>query len=119
MEFAFRTELARACPAVLDPRTYATGMAVATAAWAVTRLTRLPGQLARDEPHPMGFSRRGQLLDTLQSAIDAAHTAGTLAALRAWFEQTDAALRRIWPGLPSTQPVYPAFRPAFRSSPDR
>ncbi|HZJ66818.1 MAG TPA: hypothetical protein VFD36_25100 [Kofleriaceae bacterium] len=110
MEDAARAELGRSCPEVLDPRTYATGMAVATAAWAVTRLVRLPKLLARDEPHPMGFSRRGQLLDTIQLAIDAAAAAGTLDDLRSWFEQAAAALRRVWPGLPPRQPLYPAFR---------
>jgi hypothetical protein len=110
MEAAFRSELGRRCPAVLDPRTYATGMAVATAAWAVTRLVRLPKLLARDEPHPMGFSRRGQLLDTIQCAIDAAASSGILTGLRAWFEQAPFALRRIWPDLPHEQPLYPAFR---------
>jgi hypothetical protein len=110
IEAAFRTELGRRCPAVLDPRTYSSGMAVATAAWTVTRLVRLPRLLAADQPHPMGFSRRGQLLDTIQCAVDAAAAAGILAGLRAWFEQTAFALRRIWPDLPSQQPLYPAFR---------
>ena len=110
MEGAVRAELGRSCPEVLDARTYATGMAVATAAWAVTRLVRLPKLLAEDEPHPMGFSRRGQLLDTIQCAIDAAAVAGALDDLRSWFEQAAVALRRIWPGLPPQQQLYPAFR---------
>jgi hypothetical protein len=109
MEAAFRAELGRACPAILDRRTYAIGMATATAAWAITRLVRLPKLLAHDEPHPMGYSRRGQLLDTLQTAIDAAEVAGVFPALRAWFEQASAALRRSWPDLPRAQPLYPAF----------
>jgi hypothetical protein len=110
MEDAYRAELAPACPALLDQRAYSTGMATATAAWAVTRLVRVPKLLAQDQPHPMGFSRRGQLVDTMQSAIDAAEQAGSLIALRAWLERVVAALRRIWPGLPAAQEVYPAFR---------
>lgn len=110
MEAAFRSELGRVCVAVLDERTYRTGMALATAAWAVIRLARLPKLLARDKPHPMGFSRRGQLVDTLQSAIDAARVAGTLGSLRTWFEQAVAALRRVWPEVPAAQEVYPALR---------
>jgi hypothetical protein len=110
MEAAYRAELARTCPAVLDPRTYSIGMAAAIAAWAVARLVRLPKLLAQDPPHPMGFSRRGQLVDTLRSAIDAAEEAGSLVALRAWLEQVVAALGRTWPGLPAAQNVYPAFR---------
>jgi hypothetical protein len=112
MEAAVRDELGRACPAVLDPRAYTTGMAAATAVWAVTRLVRLPKLLVRDEPHPMGFSRRGQLLDTIQCAVDAAAAAGALDGLRAWFERTIAALRGMWPGLPVRQELYPAFRRA-------
>jgi hypothetical protein len=110
MEAAYRAEFAPACPAVLDQRPYSIGMAAATAAWAVTRLVRLPRLVAQDPPHPMGFSRRGQLVDTMQSAIDAAEQAGSLPALHVWLEQAVAALRRIWPGLPATQDVYPAFR---------
>jgi hypothetical protein len=109
-ETAYRAEFATTCPGVLDGETYAAGMAAATAAWAVTRLVRLPKLLAADEPHPMGFSRRGQMLDTIQVAIDASTTAGTLRSLRTWFEKTVATLRRQWPHLPAAQDVYPAFR---------
>jgi hypothetical protein len=109
-EAAFRHEFGKTCADVLDEKTYTVGMAAATAAWAVTRLVRLPKLLAVDEPHPMGFSRRGQMLDTIQVAIDASTTAGTLPALRAWFEETSASLRRRWPHLPAAQDVYPAFR---------
>jgi hypothetical protein len=58
----------------------------------------------------MGFSRRGQMLDTIQIAIDASTTAGTLQSLRAWFEEAIATLRQRWPHLPATQDVYPAYR---------
>lgn len=109
-ESAYRDEFAKTCPSVLGEQTYAAGMAASTAAWAVVRLVRLPKLLAGDEPHPMGFSRRGQMLDTIQVAIDAATTAGTLRLLHAWFEETIATLRRRWPHLPETQDVYPAFR---------
>jgi Phosphotransferase enzyme family len=110
MEAVLREEIGRVCPAVVDARTYASGMAAATAVWAVTRLVRLPKLLAGDEPHPMGFSRRGQLLDTIQCAVDAAAAACTLDGLRGWFEQTMVALRGIWPGLPARQALYPTFR---------
>ena len=110
MEAALRDELGRACADVLDARVYASGMAAATAVWAVTRLVRLPKLLARDEPHPMGFSRRGQLLDTIQGAVDAAAAAGALPWLGRWFERTIAALRGRWPDLSVRQELYPAFR---------
>jgi hypothetical protein len=60
----------------------------------------------------MEFSRRGQLLDAIQCAVDAAAAAGALDGLRSWFERTMAALRRMWPGLPARQALYPAFRGA-------
>ncbi|WP_158848737.1 hypothetical protein [Saccharothrix deserti] len=110
VEPAYRDEFGRSRPDVLDDVTYAAGMAAATAAWTVTRLVRLPELLARDDPHPMGISRRGQLLDTLQTAVDASTTSGTLPDLRAWFEQITAALRTRWPHLPPTQDVHPAYR---------
>jgi hypothetical protein len=110
VEAAYRAEFARTCPGVLDEATYRTGMAAATAAWALVRLVRLPKLSAGDEPHPMGFSRRGQLVDTLQVAVDAATTAGTLRSLRAWFVEVVGTLRRRWPHLPAAQLLYPAFR---------
>jgi hypothetical protein len=111
IELAYRRELATNCPGILNDETYAAGMANATAAWAVVRLVRLPKLLANDQPHPMGFSRRGQLLDTIQVAVEASRSAATLPALRDWFQETIAALRRRWPHLPPTQQVYPAYRP--------
>jgi hypothetical protein len=105
VEAAYRTATGRA-----DDRAYAEGMAAAVAAWTVVRFVRLPKLLAADEPHPMGFSRRGQLLDTLQVAVDA--TAGVLPGLRAFFAGALRELRERWPGLPPAQPVYPAYRNA-------
>ncbi len=108
VESAYRAELG--IPEVLDDRGYATGVAAATAAWAVVRLARLPKLLDADPPHPLGFSRRGQLLDTVQVAVDAATASGTLPDLRAWFTDTVTALRARWPYLPPSQDVYPAYR---------
>jgi hypothetical protein len=85
-------------------------MAAATAAWAIVRVVRLPKLLAADEPHPMGFSRRGQLLDTLQVAVEAGRHAAVLPGLTRWFEETVRGLRDRWPGLPPAQAVYPAYR---------
>lgn len=81
-----------------------------TEGWSARHGVRLPKLLARDDPHPLGFSRRGQLLDTLQVAVDASAASGALPGLRAWFEQTIAALRHRWPHLPPSQAVYPAYR---------
>ena len=103
VEEAYRRVTGRA-----DDRAYAEGMAAAVAAWTVIRLVRLPKLLAADAPHPMGFSRRGQLLDTLRAGADAA--AGHLPRLAAFFAATGRGLRERWPGLPPAQDVYPAYR---------
>lgn len=39
--------------------------------WAVLRAVRIPKLEAADAPHPMGFSRRGQLVSTLRTAAGA------------------------------------------------
>jgi aminoglycoside/choline kinase family phosphotransferase len=111
-EQAYRAELVGACPEVGDDESYQRGIAASAAAWSVNRLTRLAGLEERDRPHPLGYSRRGQMLDLLQTAIDACRAADTLPGLRGWFEATLEALRRRWPGLPDQQAVYPAFRSA-------
>jgi len=91
-----------------DDRAYAEGMAAAVAAWTVIRFAQLPGLLAADVPHPMGFSRRGQLLDTLRAGADA--TAGIFPRLSGWFGAAGRRLRERWPGLPESQAMYPAYR---------
>jgi hypothetical protein len=83
-------------------------MAAAVGAWTIIRLVRVPKLMAEDTPHPMGFSRRGQLLDTLRVGADA--TAEVLPRLSAWFAAAEDELRRRWPGLPAAQDMYPAYR---------
>ncbi|MFI5912007.1 hypothetical protein [Dactylosporangium sp. NPDC051541] len=96
----------RRAAGIADGGTYVDGLAAATAAWAVVRLARLPKLLAADAPHPMGFSRRGQLLDTLQVAVDA----GPRELIGSWLADVIATLRAKWPHLPAAQALYPAFR---------
>jgi hypothetical protein len=88
-------------------RAWTEGLAAAVAAWTVIRLVRLPGLLAEDAPHPMGYSRRGQLLDTLRVGVAA--TDGVLPGTAARFAATERDLRERWPGLPASQAVYPAY----------
>jgi hypothetical protein len=91
-------------------RAWAEGMAAAVAAWTVIRLVRLPKLLAEDRPHPMGFSRRGQLLHTLRVGVEA--TDGVLPRLAARFAGTERELRERWPRLPASRAVYPAYASA-------
>ncbi|MBA3528910.1 MAG: hypothetical protein H0T91_06320 [Propionibacteriaceae bacterium] len=109
-EQTYRTRLAQVCPQVAADHIYEQGMAAATAAWAVNRLTRLARLEERDKPHPLGFSKRGQMLDLLQTAIDSCTGARTLPGLRGWFEGVALKLRRRWPEVPEQQDYYPAFR---------
>jgi hypothetical protein len=105
VEAAYRSATGRAAD-----RAYSEGMAAAIAAWTIIRFVRLPKLLDTDVPHPMGFSRRGQLLDTLQVAVDATTEAGILSGLRDFFADAVRRLRERWPGLPPAQAVYPAYR---------
>jgi len=111
-EAVYRAELARACPDVLDPASYHRGMTAACAAWTIDRLVRLPKLEQVDTPHPMGFSRRGQVLDAIGTTVAAAQQSGSLQHLAGWLDTLATALRRRWPELPASQAIYPAFRPA-------
>ncbi|MEV6635324.1 phosphotransferase [Actinoplanes sp. NPDC051470] len=91
-------------------RAWAEGVAAAVGAWTIIRLRRLPKLIAADAPHPMGYSRRGQLLDTLRLGVTA--TDGVLPRLAARFARTERDLRERWPGLPASQAVYPAYASA-------
>lgn len=92
--------------------------AVGCAAWVVLRAVRLRRLGAAINPHPMGFSRRGQLLDQL--AVAAGPVGAPLPGLAAWFGELEAALRERW-GITEPQGEYPAFgvttRPAAAGSP--
>lgn len=109
-EGAYRQELARSCPDVLDQASYEHGLAAACAAWAIVRMVRLPKLENVDAAHPMRFSRRGQLLDTIAIAVSCAQESGSLPCLASWLADAGDALRRRWPHISSTQPCYPAFQ---------
>ncbi len=101
--------MARACPDVLDHASYAYGLTAACAAWTIVRAVRLPKLENADEPHPMGFSRRGQLLDTIATTVSCAHQSRSLHCLASWLAEFADALRERWPGIAPAQPFYPAF----------
>jgi hypothetical protein len=110
-EAAYREAFAPTCPDVLDDAIYARGLAAACAAWTLLRMTRLPKLERSDEPHPMGFSKRGQLLDMIDTTVKASQQSGSFPALTAWLADMREALRARWPHLAPMQPLYPAFRP--------
>jgi len=58
-EDAYRKEMARSCPAILDQAGYAHRLTAACAAWTMVRMMRLPKLEKADAPQPMSFSRRG------------------------------------------------------------
>lgn len=110
-EVAYREQMARACPGILDSTEYMHGLTVACAAWTILRMVRLPKLERVDEPQPMGFSRRGQLLDTIATTVDCARqSGGSLPGLASWLVSVSEVLRERWPQLPPTQLLYPAFR---------
>ncbi|UVI31848.1 hypothetical protein [Paenibacillus spongiae] len=109
-EDAYRKEMARSCPGVLDPAKFEHGLTVACAAWTIVRMVRLPKLDQGDVPHPIGFSRRGQLLDTIDITVNCSQQSRSLQPLASWLASVSDALRARWPHVPSTQPFYPAFR---------
>ncbi len=109
-EEAYRTEMACSCPDVLDRASYAHGLTVACAAWTIVRAVRLPKLENADEAHPLRFSRRGQLLDTIDATVDCAHHSRSLQSLASWLASVGDALRARWSHVASPQPVYPAFQ---------
>lgn len=109
-EDAYRKEMARVCPDVLDHTSYAHGLTAACAAWTLVRAVRLPKLENADEAHPMGFSRRGALLDTIGVTVSCAHQSHSLQSLASWLADVSDALRVRWPHITPTQPLYPAFQ---------
>lgn len=110
-EHAYRQEMARSCPDILDDARYERELTAACAAWTIVRMLSLPKRDRSDEPHPMGFSRRGQLLDTMHTTIQCSQQSGSLPALAAWLVSVTEALHARWPHLAPAQPFYPAFQP--------
>ncbi len=109
-EDAYRKEMARSCPAILDQAGYAHRLTAACAAWTMVRMVRLPKLEMADAPQPMGFSRRGQLLDTITTTVNCSQQSHSLQSLASWLASVGDALRARWPHLPSAQPFYPAFQ---------
>lgn len=114
-ENAYRKEMARSCPDILDHASYAHGLTVACAAWTIVRMVRLPKLEQIDEPHPMGFSRRGQLLDMIRTTVSCSQHSHTLRSFASWLASVHDVLQRQWSHITAPQPLYPAFQ--LRNSP--
>lgn len=114
-ENAYRKEMAGSCPDILDHASYAHRLTVACAAWTIERMVRLPKLEQIDEPHPMGFSRRGLLLDTISTTVSNSHQSHTLRSFASWLASVNDALRMRWSHITAAQPLYPAFQ--LRNSP--
>ena len=127
-ERAYRQELAIGWPAALDDALYERGIAAACAAWTTVRLERLPRVDAGPDRDnwslvPPGWSariptrsRRRQLVAILETFIEAARRAGTLATFAAWCDSMVHALRTRWPETREELPLYPAFAGRARPS---
>ncbi len=106
-EEAYRAELAGGgYPRGTPPR----ALAAACAAWAIVRTVRLPRLEEREALHPLRFSRRGQLLSTLDTAVSTLVEAAAFPELAAWLADVLDALGAVWPDAHPDQDVYPAFR---------
>jgi hypothetical protein len=106
---AYKEQMVRSCPEVLDPMRYTQGLTAACAAWTIVRATRLPKLEKADEPQPMGFSRRGQLLDMIATTVTCSQQSCSLQSLAGWLANVSQTLSLRWPHLSLAQPFYPAF----------
>lgn len=106
---AYRNSFAKRYPPVLDDDIYYPQLAANCMIWAMQRLTRLPKLDAFDEPHPVGFSRRGQLLSTIEAAVNVARRAGSCPQLANWLADMSDTLETRWSKAPMIRPFFPAF----------
>ncbi|HET9872203.1 MAG TPA: hypothetical protein VFP89_06355 [Propionibacteriaceae bacterium] len=110
-ERTYRSALLPAFPSMADDRNYQTGVAMATAAWGVVRLTRLPDvQESGHRLEPTGWTERGQLLQLMVTAAESAAASKVLPRFRGWLEAAVATLERRWSTAGGGEPYYPAFR---------
>lgn len=106
---AYRQTFAAHYPPVLEDDVYYPQLAATCMAWTIQRLTGLPKRDVFDEPHPVGFSRRGQLIVTIGAAVSVARYAESLPALANWLERLANALEERWSNAPMNRPFFPAF----------
>lgn len=105
----YRHAFARNYPQVLNDEVYYPHAATTCLTWAIQRLRGLPKRDAFDEPHPVGFSRRGQLISTVRAAGAVAQRAGAFPKLATWMNMLGLALEQRWSDAPMNRPLFPAF----------
>ena len=106
---SYRQTFAKRHPPVIDDEIYYPQLAANCMAWAIQRLIGLPKRDAFDEPHPVGFSRRGQLIATIEAAVGVARRAESLPELAAWLAELGESLEARWSDAPMNRPLFPAF----------
>jgi len=106
---AWRDAFVRHHPGVLDDEEYFAGVAAACLARAIVRSLRWTRLDAADEPHPVGFTKRAQLVATIDAAVRVAQRSEALSALTAWFAVLSEALKVRWSTAPLPRTVFPAF----------
>lgn len=106
---AYRQTFAKRHPPVLDDDIYYPQLAANCMVWAIQRLIGLPKRDAFDEPHPVGFSRRGQLIATIEAAVGVARRAESFPELANWLAGLGEALEARWSDAPMNRPLFPAF----------
>lgn len=93
MEAAYRTALAQGVPEAEDDRRFGPGMAAASLAFALDRLTRFDLLDRR----PAGHESRLQMISTLESAATAARGHRAFPEATGWVDRAAEWLRRRWP----------------------
>jgi hypothetical protein len=109
METAYRSELAKTCPAADDDQIFRTALARSCAYWL---FTTVGGQLRRalNEDQDWGIATvRQRILARLEAFIATTETCDELPALRALASHLGRVLQKRWSETPPL-PLYPVFR---------
>lgn len=106
---AYRERFARVRPDVLGDDVFWPDAAAACALVTLRRLVRLPKLLREDAPHPVGFSRRGQMLEAMEQTVKTARRGSAIPGLADWLAALAAVLTDAWSSAPMPRPLLPAF----------
>jgi hypothetical protein len=116
MAHAYRTELARGCPAALDDVLYARAEVEACAFWLILLCHWHPLADLFEEAREWGTATiRQRLLTRLEVVAEVTTAAGHLIAIGELAGVMRQALRERWAGEVTPLPPYPAFRTSWRA----